>query len=153
MKAVELALLAYHKHFQMKAIHFQIDNTTILSYVVKMGRTKKQVFNRINKRNLEVSPAPWHHNYCRISSKLHGCGGRLTVNNLKRPFRVETPSTSISENLSGQRKTRDGSFLLPDCQHNTHGTLHRNQIHTVREQMQCSKSGLISTFMLLHLFQ
>ena len=37
MKAVKLALLAYHKHFQMKAIHFQIDNTTTLSYLAKMG--------------------------------------------------------------------------------------------------------------------
>ena len=26
MKAVKLALLAYHKHFQIKAINFQIDN-------------------------------------------------------------------------------------------------------------------------------
>ena len=30
MKAVKLALLAYHKYFYMKAIHFQIDNTTAL---------------------------------------------------------------------------------------------------------------------------
>ena len=52
MKAVELALLAYHKHFQMKAIHFQIDNTTILSYVVKMGRTK-------NKYLMELSKEIW----------------------------------------------------------------------------------------------
>ena len=37
MKAVKLALLAYHKHFQMKVIHFQIDNTTTLSYLAKMG--------------------------------------------------------------------------------------------------------------------
>ena len=37
MKAVKLALLAYHKHFQMKAINFQIDNIKALSYLVKMG--------------------------------------------------------------------------------------------------------------------
>ena len=61
MKAVKLALLAYHKHFKMKAIHFQIDNTTALS--CDNGGDQKQVFSRISKRNLEVSPAPWHHNY------------------------------------------------------------------------------------------
>ena len=33
MKAVKLALLAYRKHFQMKAIHFQINNTRALSYL------------------------------------------------------------------------------------------------------------------------
>ena len=49
MKAVELALLAYHKHFQMKAIHFQIDNTTILSYVVKIGRTKNKYLMELPK--------------------------------------------------------------------------------------------------------
>ena len=27
------------------------------------GGNQKQVFNRISKRNWEVSPAPWHHNY------------------------------------------------------------------------------------------
>ena len=43
MKAVKLALLAYHKHFQMKAIHFQTDNTTALSYLVKMGGTKNSI--------------------------------------------------------------------------------------------------------------
>ena len=36
MKAITLALLAYHKQFQMKAIHFQIDTTTALSYLVKI---------------------------------------------------------------------------------------------------------------------
>ena len=77
------------------------------------GMNQKQVFNRISKRNLEISPAPWDHNYCRISSKLHERGGRLAIEKLKRPFRRETPSTSILENLSDKRKTRDGSFLHP----------------------------------------
>ena len=52
---------------------------------------------------------------------------------LKRTFRVETPSTSISE------------FLFLDCQRNFHDTLHGNEIHIVRKRMQCSKSGPIST--------
>ena len=88
----------------MKAIHFQIDNTTALSYLVKMAGNQKQVFNRISKVNLEVSPAPWDYNYCRISSKLHEHGGRLAFKKLKRQFRVETLSTSISENFSDKGK-------------------------------------------------
>ena len=54
MKAVKLALLAYHKHFKMKAIHFQIDNTTALSYLVIMGGTK-------NKHLVELSIEIWRH--------------------------------------------------------------------------------------------
>ena len=51
------------------------------------GGNQKQVFNRIIKR--EVSPTPWDHNYCRISSKLHESGARFAVKKLKRSFRVE----------------------------------------------------------------
>ena len=93
----------------MKAIHFKTDNTTALLYLVKMGETKNNYFGK-TFRNLEVSPTPWHHNYCWIYSKQYECGLRLVVKKLKRPFRVETPFTSISENLSDQRKTKDGPF-------------------------------------------
>ena len=34
IKVVKLALLAYSKQFQMKAIHFQIDNTTPIGVVL-----------------------------------------------------------------------------------------------------------------------
>ena len=54
MKAVKLALLAYHKHFKMKAIHFQIDNTTALSYLVIMGGTK-------NKYLVELAKEIWRY--------------------------------------------------------------------------------------------
>ena len=78
-------------------------NSLVLS--CEDGEINKQVFNKISKRNLEVSPAPWDHNHSLISSKLHERGGRLAVKKLKRPFRVETPSTSISENFLDQTKT------------------------------------------------
>ena len=46
MKAVKLALLAYHKQFQMEAIHSQRDNTaalTALSYLLEMGEPQTSV--------------------------------------------------------------------------------------------------------------
>ena len=52
MKVVKLASLANHKHFQMKTIHFQKDNTTALSYLVKMGGPK-------NKYLLELAKEVW----------------------------------------------------------------------------------------------
>ena len=51
---------------------------------------------------------------------------------------VETPSTNISENLSYQRKTRDGSFCFSTV--TTTCMVHGNQILTVGERMQCGKS-------------
>ena len=125
-------------------------NSLVLS--CEDGRNQKQVFSRISKRNLEVFPTPWDKNYCRMSFKFHKRGGRLTVKKLKKPFRVETASRNISEILSDHRKTRNG-FLLLGCQYNFHLTLHGNQVHTVRERMQCSKYCSISIFMLFHLFQ
>ena len=61
---------------------------------------EKQIFSIISKRKLELSPTPWDQNYSRISSKLHEHRCRFGVKKLKRPFRVETPSTNVSENLS-----------------------------------------------------
>ena len=49
IKAVKLALLAYHKQFQMKAIHLWIDNTTDLSYLVKMVGTKSKYLVELAK--------------------------------------------------------------------------------------------------------
>ena len=54
MKVVKLALLAHHKHFQMKAIYFQIDNTAALSYLLKMGGTK-------NKYLIELAKEIWNY--------------------------------------------------------------------------------------------
>ena len=38
LKAVRLALLTFSNHKSLKAVHFQIDNTTALLYLVKMGK-------------------------------------------------------------------------------------------------------------------
>ena len=58
IKVVKLSLLSYDKQFQMKAIDFQIQfNSSVLSF--ENGGSQKEVFNRISKINLEVSPIPW----------------------------------------------------------------------------------------------
>ena len=38
LKAVKLALLPFNKQKSLKAVHFQIDNTTALLNLMKMGR-------------------------------------------------------------------------------------------------------------------
>ena len=37
LKAINLALIIFHKIFSLKAPHFQVDNTTTLLYLIKMG--------------------------------------------------------------------------------------------------------------------
>ena len=61
---------------------------------------------------MQVSPTPCNYKYCRISSKFHDCGGRLTVKKLKIAFRAKNSSTNVLENLSEHRKTRDRSFCF-----------------------------------------
>ena len=58
MKAVKLALLVCHKHFQMKAIHFQIGSTTALSYLVKIGGTTNKDLIKLAK---EICKYLLHH--------------------------------------------------------------------------------------------
>ena len=43
LKAVKLALLALNKEKSLKAVRFEIDNTTALLYLVKMGGIRNQM--------------------------------------------------------------------------------------------------------------
>ena len=116
-----------------------------MSYHLKMGGGGEgggKNKNRIRKGNLKTSPAPWDHYYCRISSKLHE-GGRLAVKRLKRPFRVEIPSTSISENLSNLRKNRDLSF----CSSTVSATsmVHCMETRSIQSENRCNAENLLQS--------
>ena len=107
------------------------------------GRNQKQVFSRISKRNLEVFPTPWEKNYCRMSFKFHKRGGRLTVKKLKKPFRVETASGNISENLSDHRKTRNGSFCF--AAFSTTSTLHCMETRSIQSENGCNAANIVQS--------
>ena len=49
LKAVKLALLTFNKQKSLKAVHFKIDNTTVLLYLVKMGGTGNQMLLKLSK--------------------------------------------------------------------------------------------------------
>ena len=49
LKAVKLALLTFNKQTSLKAVHFQIDNTTALLYLVKMVGTGNQMLLKLSK--------------------------------------------------------------------------------------------------------
>ena len=53
LKAVKLALLTFNKQNSLKAVHFQIDNTTALLYFLKMGGvTGNQMLLKLSKEIL-----------------------------------------------------------------------------------------------------
>ena len=56
MKAVKVALLAYHKQFQIEAVHSKQIIKQPCLILGRWVREHKQLSNRITGRNLEVSP-------------------------------------------------------------------------------------------------
>ena len=52
LKAVKLALMSFHKQMEVKTVHSQIENTTALMYLLKMGVTG-------NKRLLNLAKYIW----------------------------------------------------------------------------------------------
>ena len=70
LKAVKLALLAFNKQKTLTAVHFQIDNTNALLYLVKNGRNSEPNVAEIKRRNLAVSLETPDHNYWRIPSNF-----------------------------------------------------------------------------------
>ena len=70
LKAVKLALLAFNKQKTLTAVHFQIDNTNALLYLVKNGRNREPNVAEIKRRNLAVSLETPDHNYWRIPSNF-----------------------------------------------------------------------------------
>ena len=99
LKAVKLALLTFNKRKTLKAVHFQIDNTTALLYLVKMGGDREPNVTKIKQRRLAVSLKTLDHNYCRIPSKFFECGGKLAVSKQQGSIRMETLPKNISTSL------------------------------------------------------
>ena len=79
LKAVKLALMSFHKKMKMKAVHFQVDNTTALMYLLKMGGYREQDTFGPGQGYMGLYPEEWDHDYSRISANLPKRGGRLAV--------------------------------------------------------------------------
>ena len=94
----KLAILTFSKQKSLKAVHFQIDNTTALLYLENGGNREPNIIE-IKQRNLAVSFKTPYHNYYRKPSKFLECGGRLAVSKQQGPIRMETLRKSISTSL------------------------------------------------------
>ena len=49
LKSVKLALLTLSKQKSLKAVHFQIENTTAVLYLAKIGGTGNQMLQKLSK--------------------------------------------------------------------------------------------------------
>ena len=49
LKIVKLSLLTFNKQKSLKAVHIQVDNTTALLYLVKIGGTGNQMLFKLSK--------------------------------------------------------------------------------------------------------
>lgn len=67
----ELALLTFSKQREMILIHFQIDNTTTLRYLLKIQGTKNKKFIDLNKKIWTYLFFSGDHHYSRISSQCN----------------------------------------------------------------------------------
>ena len=63
--------------------------------------------------------------------------------NSKRPFRVETPSIRISENLPDQRKNRDGPFCFSTV--STISTVHCMETRSIQSGNGCDAADLVQS--------
>ena len=122
----------------MKSIHFQIDNTTALRYLLKAGgqKTKAHIFKQ---RDMGLSVFSGHHHYSKISSQCDEYSGRIPAKAGKRPLRIEIEFPSFSQDLTNIWKTRDRPICISSLTPNFLNTLHGCQTRSVRAHMQCNK--------------
>lgn len=64
--AVKLALLTFTKANHLQSLHFQIDNKTALSYLLKMGGTANRSMNKLSKDIWEILLSMLHCYFCRV---------------------------------------------------------------------------------------
>ena len=84
LKVEKLALMSFHKQMKMKVVHFQIDNTTALMYLLKMGGGGWGAGRGSGKKRLlDLTKVIWDHilknRITLTADKLPKHGGRLAV--------------------------------------------------------------------------
>ena len=112
--AVKNAILAFTKEKTINAIQIQTDNTTALSYLLKMGDTC-----RFKQGHLEISDIEADHNYCRISPRYSEHKSRLAVPSQQGLLGMEVISNSIPTYLLENGDASDRSVCFQIIQPNS----------------------------------
>ena len=102
-----------HKSQSNIAIHSQIDNKTVLSYLLNVGAYPQQRTLVHQQVHLEIPSQQTNCTVCILPSQCFECTCRLRVKKRQGQFKVETKSFSFSR----------------DC--NTHGTINSKSLHPI----------------------
>ena len=95
LKTVRLALITLNKNKCLNLLYFQMNNATVLPWLLKMGGTENMSITKLEHGDLEVLLGASNHDYCRLSCKPIKCGGRLAILKLQGTIGVETLSKNI----------------------------------------------------------
>ena len=128
MKAVKLVSLLYHKHFQMKAIYFQINNTTGLSYLVKMGEPQYPLHHGIT-----ITTA------CLPSSVKVEADWQLRNSKDQSKWKL---LPQVFQSIF-QRKSRDGSFCFSTV--STTSMVHCMETRSIQSGNGCCARNLVQS--------
>ena len=96
IKAIKLTLLTFVKIFQMDKAHFQIDNMTALSYLVKMGGTRNREMETLAKEIWDFAQSR-----------------KLTITGEYLPERLNTEADWVSRHFQDSSKQLLSPRLFP----------------------------------------
>ena len=99
--AIKIFLLTFSKIFNLKSVHFQVDNMSALSYLMKMGGGgyANQGDDSHYQRDLGICIVQRDHAYCRVPAGQIKRQGRLGFQKFSRLERMSTICRSIPRNL------------------------------------------------------
>ena len=89
--------MTFTKSLLIKSIHFQIENKTAISYLLKMGGTTNQTMITI-KKDLEIFFETEHNYFSPISFQYCKQGGRLELTKQEGLLGLETVSSNLLKN-------------------------------------------------------
>ena len=102
--AVKLAIQTVTKYRDVKAIHLQVENIVVSTYLMQMGDTQNLKMVELAK---EISLEVGDHNYCRIPPKRIEFNSSLVISKHCGLLTVDAESSKISESLPDKGLSRD----------------------------------------------
>ena len=105
--------------FNLRSVHFQVDNMSAFSYLMKMGGYTKQGDDCHFQRDLGIGIVQRDHDYCRVPAVQIKRQDRLGFQKFPRLKRIATNFKSIPRNLCKVGIPRVGSFYIKSMPSNT----------------------------------
>ena len=143
LKAANLAIQTFTRLKKVNSIHIQIDNTTSLSYLVKMGGTRKKNVDIYCQGDLDISHVQKDHFYGRISSANPSeHQSRLGIPQCSGLIGVETSSRCVQKDMQNLWDTRNRSISIANIPPTT--MLHESETRPNMQGGGCFSTELVT---------